>query len=216
MLELYAILFGSYLVGSIPVAYIVVRNQAYVDIRDTGSGNAGGFNAYVVTKSRLTGILVGVLDAGKGFAPVLAVGHFFPNSFLFGCIALLGAILGHNYPIWTGFKGGRGLSTSAGGMFSLGFSYTVVWCTIWMVSKYVLKRDILVSNVTAIFTTPLLLWLLPWEWVSRLVSAKVENWTFVFFSCVLSTILLLSHLDAVNDIWKGPPKERPDISTPHS
>jgi len=216
MLELYAILFGSYLVGSIPVAYIVVRNQAYVDIRDTGSGNAGGFNAYVVTKSRLTGILVGVLDAVKGLAPVLVAGLFFPNSFLHGCLALIGAILGHNYPIWTGFKGGRGLSTSAGGMFSLGFSYTVVWCTIWVVSKYVLKRDILVSNVTAIFTTPLLLWLLPWEWVSRLISAKVENWTFVFFSCVLSTILLLSHLDAVKDIWKGPPKERPDKSTPHS
>ena len=216
MLELYAILFGSYLVGSIPVAYIVVRNQAYVDIRDTGSGNAGGFNAYVVTKSRLTGILVGVLDAVKGLAPVLVAGLFFPNSFLHGCLALIGAILGHNYPIWTGFKGGRGLSTSAGGMFSLGFSYTVVWCTIWVVSKYVLKRDILVSNVTAIFTTPLLLWLLPWEWVSRLISAEVENWTFVFFSCILSTILLLSHLDAVHDIWKGPPKERPDISTPHS
>jgi glycerol-3-phosphate acyltransferase PlsY len=215
-LEVFVILVGSYLIGSIPVAYIVVRKQADVDIRETGSGNAGGFNAYVVTKSRLTGILVGVLDAGKGFAPVLAVGHFFPNSFLFGCIALLGAILGHNFPIWTGLKGGRGLSTSAGGMFSLGFSYTVVWCSIWIVTKYLLKRDILVSNVTAILTTPLVLWLLPWEWVSLLIAAKVENWTFVFFSCVLSTILLLSHLDAVKDIWKGPPKERPDKSTPHS
>lgn len=213
---MFAILVSSYLIGSIPVAYIIVRKQADVDIRKTGSGNAGGFNAYVVTKSRVTGILVGVLDACKGFGPVLAAGLLFPNSFLYGCLALLGAILGHNYPIWTKFKGGRGLSTTAGGLFSLGFSYTVVWCTIWMVTKYLLKRDILVSNVTAIFTTPIMLWLLPWEWVSRMIAPKVENWTFVFFSCVLSTILLLSHLDAVKDIWKGPPKERPDISTPRS
>jgi glycerol-3-phosphate acyltransferase PlsY len=214
-LEVFEILVGSYLVGSIPVAFLIVRKQADVDIRERGSGNAGGFNAYVVTKSRLTGILVGVLDAAKGFAPVLAVGLIFPNSFLYGCLALFGAILGHNYPIWTGFKGGRGLSTAAGGLFNLGFSYTVVWCSIWIVTKYLLKRDILIANVTAIFTTPLVLALLPWEWVNRLIASKVENWTFVFLSCVLSAILLLSHLDAVKDIWKGLPKERPDISTPH-
>lgn len=211
-----AILVVSYLIGSIPVAYIVVRKRADMDIRDTGSGNAGGFNAYVVTKSRLTGILVGVLDAVKGLAPVLVAGLFFPNSFHHGCLALIGAILGHNYPIWTGFKGGRGLSTSAGGMFSLGFSYTVVWCTIWMTTKYILKRDILVSNLVAIFCTPVVLWLMPWDWVKQMIWVHVDNWTFLFFSCALSLILLLSHLDAVNEIWKGPPKERPDISTPHS
>lgn len=205
---------GSYLVGSIPVGYLIVREKADVDIHESGSRRAGGYNAFVVTNSKVTGILVGVLDALKGLVPVVAAGWIFPQSFLHACIALFGAITGHNYPIWTKFKGGRGLATAAGGMFTLGFSYTVVWCTIWVVTKAVLKRDILVSNLTAIIMTPLLIWSLPWEWVNRFLGAQIDHWTFIFFSCILSMILLLSHLDVVQDVWKGSPSEQSDKISP--
>jgi glycerol-3-phosphate acyltransferase PlsY len=201
---------GSYLVGSIPVGYFIVRKKADVDILESGSRRTGGYNAFVVTNSKVTGILVGVLDAFKGFVPVLVVGWIFPQSFQHAGIALFGAITGHNFPAWTKFKGGRGLATAAGGMFTLGFSFTIIWCTIWVVAKVVLKRDILVSNLTAIIMTPLLIWPLPWEWVSRFVGAQIDHWTFIFFSCILSMILLLSHLDVVHDVWKGSPGEQSD------
>jgi len=205
---------GSYLVGSIPVGYFVVRKKADVDILDSGSRRAGGYNAFIVTNSKVTGVLVGVLDAVKGLVPVLAAGWIFPQSFLHAGMALFGAITGHNYPVWTKFKGGRGLATAAGGMITLGLSFAVVWCVIWAVTKVVLKRDILVSNLTAIFMTPLLIWSLPWEWVGRFVGMQTDHWTFIFFSCILSMILLLGHLDVVHDVWKGSPGEHSDKTPP--
>jgi glycerol-3-phosphate acyltransferase PlsY len=209
LLEPIIVFVGGYLVGSIPFGYLIVKRKAQIDIRRTGSGNAGGFNAFVVTNSKRIGILVGVLDALKGFAAVLGAGMLFQDSFLLAGVALLGAIAGHNYPVWLGFKGGRGLSTAAGGMFLLGFSYTVVWCALWSLAR-ILKRDILVSNLVAILVTPLVLWALPWEWVRRLIAMKSDDWTFIFFSCILSTVLFLSHVDAVKDIWKGSTNEQVD------
>ena len=211
-----AVFVGSYLVGSIPVGFLIVRKKADVDLLGSGSGRTGGYNAFVVTNSKVTGVLVGVLDAAKGLIAVLVAGWIFPQSFLHAGIALFGTISGHNYPVWTKFKGGRGLATAAGGMIILGVSFAVLWCVIWMVTKVVLKRDILISNLTAIFLTPALIWVLPWGWISRFVGSNVDHWMFIFFSCILSMILLLSHLDVVNDVWKGSPGEQTDKTPPQS
>lgn len=193
---------GGYLFGSIPFAYLLTRGLAKVDIREAGSGNVGGYNAYVVTQSKGTGVLVGVLDCLKGLLAVQASLWLFPNSYLSQCVALLGALAGHNYSIWLGFKGGRGLATAAGGMLFLGPSYVVVWCVSWFIAK-TLKRDILTSNLVAILVTPPILWILPWSFVQALMVVRVESGTFFFFGCILSAVLLLSHFDAVRDIWKG-------------
>ncbi|HTY37877.1 MAG TPA: glycerol-3-phosphate acyltransferase [Bacteroidota bacterium] len=206
MLELVAAVIGGYFVGSVPVGFLIVRKQAHVDIRAEGSGRSGGFNAFVVTGSKLTGVLVGVLDALKGFLAVFVASQLFAHSFQHQGFALLGAIAGHTYPIWTKFKGGRGLATAAGGMFMLGFSYTVVWGVVWLVTKIVMKRDILISNITAIILTPSLLCLIPWHFVQPLNIEKADNWTFLFFACVLSMLLLGAHPDVVSDVWKGPAK----------
>jgi acyl phosphate:glycerol-3-phosphate acyltransferase len=192
----------GYLVGSIPFAYLLTRSVAKVDIRGAGSGNVGGYNAYVVTRSKWTGLLVIVLDALKGFVAVQASLRLFPDSYLSLCLALLGALAGHNYSIWLGFKGGRGLATAAGGMLLLGPSYGVVWCVVWYIAK-LLKRDILTSNLAGILATPPILWILPWSLVRILIVVRVENETFLFFSCVLSALLLLSHLDAIRNVWNG-------------
>jgi glycerol-3-phosphate acyltransferase PlsY len=214
LLDALLVFVASYLLGSVPIAFLIVRKSSDVDIRSAGSGNAGGFNAYVVTQSRMIGITVGVLDALKGFIPVVVAGLVFQGSFLKQAIALFGAIGGHNYSFWLGFKGGRGLSTAAGGMFLLGFSYTLIWCTIWVIGR-LLKRDILVSNLAAIFAAPLLLWLLPWDLVRRLIVSPVDSWTFLFFTCMLSAVLCLSHLDVVREVWRGPANELPDTTSSH-
>jgi glycerol-3-phosphate acyltransferase PlsY len=145
---------------------------------------------------------VGVLDCSKGLIAVQASLWLFPNSYLSQSVALLGALAGHNYSIWLGFKGGKGLATAAGGMLFLGLSYGVIWCVAWFIAK-TLKRDILASNLVAILVTPPILWILPWSLVQALIVVRVESGTFLFFSCILSAVLLLSHLDAVRDIWKG-------------
>lgn len=207
------VLLGGYLLGSVPFAYIIVRLQSRGDIRKDGSGNAGAYNAYVVTQSKFIGVVVGVLDALKGMLAVYLAGVYAPGSFLLQCLGLIGAVGGHVFPVWTRFKGGRGLATTAGGMFILGFSYTTVWCVLWSLGR-LLRRDILESNVVAILISPLLIWLLPWEWLDRLNLAPVDRWTFVFFSCVISFVLLATHLDAMKQIWRGPQEpQHDDVST---
>jgi len=213
MFELLAVVLGSYLLGSIPFALLVVRITSSADIRRAGSGNAGGYNAYVVTQSRLVGLIVGFLDALKGFVAVLLAGLLIPDSFWIQGVSLLGAVGGHNYPVWTGFKGGRGLSTTAGGLVTIGLVYTVAWCTLWVIAR-LLKRDILWSNLAAILLTPLVVWAVPWEWSERIIFVHVDRWTFEFFSCIISFVLLVGHLDAMKDVWKG--SSGPDQNIPSS
>lgn len=210
MFELLAVILGSYLVGSIPFAYFMVRSKGHVDVREAGSGKAGAFNAYVVTHSKVTGVVVGLLDAAKGLAAVLVTGLFFPGSFWYESLALLGAVGGHILPVWTGFKGGRGLSTTAGGMAAIGFAYTAVWCVLWVIAR-LFRRDILWANLASVLGSPMIIWLIPWEWLNRIMVVSVDRWTFIFFSCIVSFVLLVSHLDALNDIWKGVTEPKKDL-----
>jgi acyl phosphate:glycerol-3-phosphate acyltransferase len=199
----------GYLIGSIPFAYLLTRKIAKVDIRKAGSGNVGGYNAYVVTKSKGMGLLVIVLDCAKGFVAVQVSHWLIPSAYLSLGMALLGALAGHNYPFWLGFKGGRGLATAAGGMLLLGPSYVLIWSVVWLVAKK-LKCDILASNLVAILVTPPILWALPWSLIKTLIVVHVESGTFLFFGCILSIVLLFSHSDAVRDIWKGAISKGPE------
>ena len=114
MIQVLVSFFGGYLIGSVPFAYLITRAAARTDIRAVGSGNVGGYNTYVVTKSKGMALAVVLLDMAKGFAAVWVSSWLLPNSYLLHCIALIGAVGGHNYSIWLGFKGGMGLATGIG------------------------------------------------------------------------------------------------------
>ncbi len=195
MIVIISILAG-YLVGSIPTAYLVVRLMSGLDVRTQGSKNVGAFNAYDVTKSKRTGILVGILDGVKGLAIAVTAGQILGGSFWIQSSALLGGIIGHNYPLWLRFHGGRGLSTAAGGVFAIGVSYTIVWCLIWFISSKIFK-DILNMNLIAIILTPIFILLLPSAWIEALMARAVSVPDYRIFSFILSGILLISHWDAM-------------------
>ncbi len=190
-----------YLVGSIPTAYIVVRLRAGLDVRTQGSRNVGALNAYSVTQSKKTGIVVGILDGVKGLAVALAAEQLLGGSFWIQSLALTGAIIGHNYPVWLRFHGGRGLSTAAGGMFTIGVSYTIVWCLMWFSSIKIIK-DVLNANLVAIFLTPVILLVLPSTWIDIFMIRKVSATDYRLFSFILSGILLMSHWDTVKILLK--------------
>ena len=99
VLELLGIFVIGYLIGSIPTGYLLVKKRANVDIREVGSGKIGGYNAFSATKSKTTGILVGVLDALKGLAVVYGAMLAFHDSFSAQAVALFGAIAGQTYRV---------------------------------------------------------------------------------------------------------------------
>jgi len=190
---------GGYLVGSIPTAYLAVRLKARMDIRKEGSGNVGAFNAYDVTQSKTVGLIVGILDGVKGLAVALIAGPLFGGSFSVQAAALCGAIIGHNYPLWLKFQGGRGLAIAAGGMFGIGFSFMILWCLVWFIA-YKWLKDILKANILAILLSPFLLLAVPDAWIDILSIRPVPATDFRLFSFMISGIHFLRHINPLKEI----------------
>ena len=192
--------FSGYLIGSFPTAYLLVRRTAGIDIRQAGSGNVGGFNAFDVTRSKKMGLVVTLIDALKGTLVAAVAGFVIGGPFWLQGTALLGAVVGHNYSVWLGFKGGRGLATLAGGVFAIGVSLSVVWCLCWVVF-YKLTHDILKANVTAILAAPFVMFLLP-AWAIRSTMVRdVPVDQYLLFSLIACTVIFISHVKPAKEIF---------------
>lgn len=129
----------AFLLGSVPTGYLVARARG-VDIRRHGSGNIGATNVFR-TLGKPLGVLVFFLDALKGFAAVwlaLRFGGMSPWPAIFAAVA---AIAGHNYTPWLGFKGGKGIATSAGVLVALMpwavLAIAAVWFAVFFATRYV-------------------------------------------------------------------------------
>jgi glycerol-3-phosphate acyltransferase PlsY len=112
----YAIPIISYLLGSIPFGFLLMKFSQGRDIRSYGSGNIGATNVF--RKSRITGILTLILDAGKGYLAVVIAGWVGADP-KWQAIAALAAIAGHIFPLWLKFKGGKGVATGCGAFLAL-------------------------------------------------------------------------------------------------
>ena len=126
----------SYLMGSIPFGFILTKIFLKKDIREIGSGNIGATNA-LRTGNKLIGYSTLLLDIIKAILPVLYVKINHPELIY---IASLCAFLGHVFPVWLKFKGGKGVATYVGILFTinilLGFIFCVSWLLIFLISKY--------------------------------------------------------------------------------
>jgi glycerol-3-phosphate acyltransferase PlsY len=107
----------GYLLGSIPFGYLLVRIFRGADVRATGSGNIGATN--VARTSRPLGIATLFLDALKGLAAVLLVSAVFPGQKTAAFVAAFAAVCGHIFPVWLGFRGGKGVATGLGSLLLL-------------------------------------------------------------------------------------------------
>ena len=126
----------SYLMGSIPFGFILTKIFLKKDIREIGSGNIGATNA-LRTGNKLVGYGTLILDIVKAIIPVIYVKMNYPELIY---IASLCAFLGHVFPIWLKFKGGKGVATYVGILFSinilLGLIFVISWGVIFLISRY--------------------------------------------------------------------------------
>lgn len=155
---LWIVLLG-YLLGSIPNGLLVGRLRG-IDIRQHGSGNIGATNVFRVLGKGL-GILVFLLDAGKGLLAVrLAMAMAQPGGAeLAGVIAAISCILGHNFPLWLKFKGGKGIATSAGVLIGLLPLATLMVFALWGV-VFVVTRYVSLASIVAALALPVVVWML--------------------------------------------------------
>lgn len=138
----------GYLLGSFPTAYIFLKKTKRIDITTEGSGNVGAMNSFEVSNSKIIGFSVFFVDFLKGIGSVLVPTILFPNEFIFPAISLLFAVFSHCYNPWLSFKGGRGLSTAAGGAAFLFPFLLAVWAVLWVIF-YLMRKDIIFANISS-------------------------------------------------------------------
>jgi glycerol-3-phosphate acyltransferase PlsY len=144
----YLLLFiPCYLIGSIPFGYLLVKLSGGGDIRKTGSGNIGATNVLRAGKKGLA-ILTLILDFGKGALPVIFVNIFEPSL---APLAGFAAVIGHMYPVWLKFKGGKGVATSLGVLMALAWPVALVAMAIWLVTAFLFRYSSLSALVAAAF-----------------------------------------------------------------
>jgi len=171
MIKEVLVMLFAYLLGSIPFALLVVKLVKGVDVREYGSGNVGATNAFRILGLGL-GILVALLDIGKGFIAVSVARYFFADQPLLLLVAGLLAIAGHNWPIFLNFKGGKGVATSVGVLISLSPKTILVAFLVWLIIVLITQYVSLASIVAAI-VIPILMYLFAQETIFIILAVLI-------------------------------------------
>ena len=200
MVSLAVLLVGSYLLGSIPFGYLAGRLRG-IDIRKAGSGNVGATNVVRVLGKRY-GYPVFALDFLKGFGAVkismlIAPGRppEWNSPEIFGILAALSSVLGHLYPPWLKFKGGKGVATSAGALLALTPVATLIGTAIWIVVFW-LTRYVSLASITAAGVLPV---------VILVVSLQDQNKgrSLVYSSACVAAVVIWRHRSNLSRLIRG-------------
>ena len=150
-----AALVGGYLLGSIPFGLLLTRLAGLGDIRQIGSGNIGTTNVLRTGRKGLAAATL-LLDAGKGAAAVLIAQMWGPDMAL---TAAFGAVLGHLFPVWLGFKGGKGVATTLGVFLALSPLLGAACCALWLLVALIFRYSSLAA-LLSLGAAPVLSWFL--------------------------------------------------------
>ena len=200
MVTLATLLVGSYLLGSIPFGYLAGRLVG-IDIRQAGSGNVGATNVVRVL-GKGYGYPVFALDFLKGFGAVkismlMAPGR--PPEWnapeIVGILAAMSSILGHLYPPWLKFKGGKGVATSAGALLALTPVATLIGIAIWIIVFW-LTRYVSLASITAAVVLPI---------VILVVSSQDQNKRkpLVYSSACVAAVVIWRHRSNLSRLMRG-------------
>lgn len=177
---------AGYLFGAIPFGIVMAKVFGLGDLRAIGSGNIGATNV-LRTGNKLAAFLTLILDAGKAGIAVLLAGALFGE--LAGLVAGLAAFVGHCYPVWLGFKGGKGVATFFGLIFAacwpVGLAAGATWLVIAALSRY--------SSLSALIASAL----------APVYAAALEGTLMVPFLIILALLIFWRHTENIQRLLKG-------------
>ena len=179
----------SYLFGSIPFGLLLTKFFLKKDIREIGSGNIGATNA-LRSGNKLIGYLTLILDVTKAVLPVLFVKINYPELIY---LSALCAFLGHVFPIWLKFNGGKGVATYLGILFVINLSYGIIFITIW-IFIFILSKYSSLSSILATASVPIFL----------LIS---KNFTEVIFFIIMFVLIFYTHRENIKRLKNKEEKE---------
>jgi glycerol-3-phosphate acyltransferase PlsY len=191
----------AYLLGSIPFGLLVSRSQG-IDIRTVGSGNIGATNVWRFV-GRKWGVITFIADALKGWLAVI-IGHAIASRMLppgvhdlayFGIAAAIGCIIGHTFPIWLGFRGGKGVATSLGVIFGMMPLASIIdfalWGIVFKVTGYVS-----LASIVAAFALPVIV-------IGLLFTGGIHGWANFYFACAAGLLVIYRHRDNIKRLVEG-------------
>lgn len=176
----------GYLSGSVPFGLILTRAAGLGDIRNIGSGNIGATNVLRTGNKKVAAATL-VLDALKAVVPILVVRYFWGEEP--AMVASVGAFLGHCFPAWLGFKGGKGVAVMIGSLLALAWPVGLIFCAVWLLIAVTRKISSL-SALTAAATAPIFAYVLGTDKLSL---------TVLF----LALLLFFQHRENIARLLKG-------------
>jgi glycerol-3-phosphate acyltransferase PlsY len=176
----------GYLLGSIPFGLILTRLAGTQDLRSVGSGNIGATNVLRTGRKGLAAATL-LLDALKGTAAVVISGYVAGSNA--AMLAGLGAFLGHLFPVWLKFRGGKGVAVYIGILLGLFWPGALFFCLLWLATAFTTRYSSL-SALVAAFVTPIFLW-----WFGHLALASLF--------AVLTLLLFYMHRENIKRLQSG-------------
>jgi acyl phosphate:glycerol-3-phosphate acyltransferase len=190
----------AYLIGSFPTGYLVGRLRG-IDVRKVGSGNVGATNVTRVLGKQF-GYPVFVVDFFKGLVAVLLAVviafRFQVDSAATDLCAAVGGIfsvVGHSYPVWLGFKGGKGVATSLGVIFGISWIAALIMCAVWII-VFKATRYVSVASIAAAIALPVAM-------MTLLFLHESRSPVLVYFSLCLAAIVVFRHRSNLSRLLSG-------------
>ena len=181
-----AALIGGYLLGALPFGLLLTRIAGLGDIRDIGSGNIGATNVLRTGRKGLAAATL-LLDAGKGAAAVLVAGIWGPDMAI---MAGYGAVLGHLFPVWLKFKGGKGVATILGVLLAIAWPVGAACCLTWLLVAAAFRYSSLAALI-ALAASPAFAWFL------------LGDLQMVEMGAILALLAWSRHLANIRRLLKG-------------
>ncbi|NIM15200.1 MAG: glycerol-3-phosphate 1-O-acyltransferase PlsY [Candidatus Aminicenantes bacterium] len=200
MLSLISIAILSYLAGAIPTSIILSKLLRGIDIRDYGSGNAGGTNTIRILGWKI-GTAVILVDVGKGVLATLLVSRLRIDSVpltpdMLQIIAGSCAIIGHIWTLFAGFRGGKGVATGAGMLFSL-YPVAGLICLVIFASLLLLVRIVSVSSMVTAISLPIVILIM-----NKFMNYSISN-ELLYFSIFAAALIVCTHRSNIKRLIKG-------------
>ena len=186
-----AVAIGGYLLGSIPFGLILTRLGGAGDVRAIGSGNIGATNVLRTGRKDLA-VATLLLDAGKGAAAVLIAWALFHNHAV-AAIAGGAAFLGHLFPVWLGFKGGKGVATFFGVIFAAGWPVGVLAALTWLAVAFIWRLSSLAALAAAVLAPVF----------AALVGPDEGRWPLVGLAAFMALLIVVRHRENIGRLRRG-------------
>ena len=200
MLSFAAVALISYLLGSIPAGYLAGR-MAGIDIREAGSGNIGATNV-TRTLGRRYGYAVFVVDFAKGALAVcvsiLLGRHLKATPFspeMYGIVGAICCVLGHVFPVWLGFKGGKGVATSAGVLFGLMPLAAAIGVAVWVIT-FEVTRYVSIASIAATIALPVTV-------LGLTHTGHTNGMALFYFTLCLAAVVIIRHRSNLSRLLRG-------------